>query len=450
MAGGGLNPAAERRRAVLVLGGGRLLAAGAGAGALVILAQRVDPATLGIWAMALAVHAYVLHLGEFGLRSVVTAVGASTRGGPRALVLPYLRVRLAVTAAVLATLLGGTALFVPDRWPLLALTLASLVPIALQLDWVALVEGRHVRATIPLVLRPASFAMAIACWPAPLTPLAIATAFLVSWTAAAGAAALLLGRARPASGTAPVPPPAALLRQGRGFLAVTALNQAQLNADLLLVGLVLGAAEAGVYFVASAVVTTAGVFANGAGQLTLATARAAGHAPLTRVLLEAGLLGAGLAAGVALLAPPLLPLLFGPDFVPAARLLPWLAPCLALTHLTAVLQPRLGATGRQGAVIAAGLGGVATLTLALLGAALWATPVAFALARAAAETVRVLLLWRAAQKRSARTTSTSESQAMPPISSRSGRSWSSRARAGSSPQMASTIASLPRSVSGSA
>ncbi len=438
-----------RRAAVLVLGGGRLLAAGAGAVGLIVLGRRVDPATLGTWAMALALQAYALHLAELGLRSAVTAIGATTRGGPRALVMPYLRLRLAVTAAVLVTVLGGAWLSAPDRWLLLALTLASLVPIALQLDWVALVEGRHVRATLPLVLRPTIFATLIACWPPPLTPLGIAAAFLLSWTAAATAAALLLGGARPAAGSAPVPSSTALLQQGRGFLAVTALNQVQLNADLLLVGLHLGAAAAGMYFVAAAIVTTATVFANGAGQLTLATARLAGHALLGRALLEAALLGIGLALAVALLGPPLLPLLLGPSFASAADLLPWLAPYLALSHLTAVLQPRLGAAGHQGDVIRAGLGSLAVLTVGLLAATLWASPEAFAVARGCAEAARVLLLWRAVQNRSARTTSTSDSQAIPPISSSSGTSRASSARAGSSAQIARTMASLPRSVSGS-
>lgn len=444
-----MKPELGRRGAVLVLGGGRLLAAGAGAAALIVLGQRVDPAALGTWAMALAVQAYASHLGELGLRSVVTAISAGTRGGPRALVAPYLRLRLAVTAAVLVTILGGATLSAPERWPLLALTLASLVPIALQLDWVALVEGRHVRATIPLVLRPVVFAGAVALWPSPLTPLGIAAAFLLSWIAAATAAALLLGRPAPPAGSAPIPPSAALLRQGRGYVAVTALNQVQLNADLLLVGLLLGVADAGVYFMAAAVVTTATVFANGAGQLTLATARTTGHALPSRALLEAGGLGVCLALGVALLGPPIVPMLFGPSFAAAAELLPWLGPYLALAHLTAVLQPRLGAIGHQGDVVRAGLGGIAVLAVGLLAAALWSSPAGFALARGCAEASRVLLLWRAAQNRSARTTSTSDSQAIPPISSSNGTSRSSSARAGSSAQIASTMASLRRSVSGS-
>lgn len=416
MAGGRLAVVETKGRSdILVLGGSRLVAAVLGSMALVILAGRVEPSVLGVWAMALGIQGYALHVGEFGLRSMVTAIGRATCGGPRALIAPYLGLRLSITTAVVAGSLLVVAQLAPAQLPLMAVTLLSLYPITLQLDWVCLVEGRWSRAALPLVVRPLVFMAAVAVWPEPIEPLDVALAFVAAWAAASTSSLLLLGQSMPLHGMAAIPRPAALLRRGGGYFAVTAANQLQLSADTLVVGLFLGADKAGVYFLAVGITTAATVFANAAGQLTLARAQRAVRADADRSLLEALGLGTILAAGLAVAGPLLLPLAFGSDFAAAGYLLVWLAPYLALAHGTAVLQPRLGATGHQGAVIRTSLVLSPVLGIGLVAAALSGEPAGFAAVRSLVEAVRLALLWRAARNLSAGTASTFESQATPPL-----------------------------------
>ena len=61
-----------------------------------------------------------------------------------------------------------------------------------------------------------------------------------------------------------------MLRRGAALAAVTLTNQAQLSADLLVVGWSLGAAPAGDYYLASQIATSALLFANASGHIALA------------------------------------------------------------------------------------------------------------------------------------------------------------------------------------
>jgi O-antigen/teichoic acid export membrane protein len=69
---------------LLVLGGSRAAAAVLSFGAATLLARALPPEALGTWALALAVQGYALHLGELGLRSVITAAAAREPGRVRA------------------------------------------------------------------------------------------------------------------------------------------------------------------------------------------------------------------------------------------------------------------------------------------------------------------------------------------------------------------------------
>lgn len=365
--------------------------------AVLVLARRLGPHDLGVWAMVLAVQGYALHAGEFGLRSVATAVGATVLGGPKALIWPYLKLRLVTTTTTVAGVMLLTAALVPAQLPLVGLALLSLYLIGLQLDWVPLVEGRPYAATLPLVARPAIFTAALLSWPGSLQPVDVAAAFVIAWAAAAAIAALALARTQPASGTAPIPAASAFLRRGRGFFAVTFINQLQLGLDTLVVGAVLGADQAGIYFLGIGVATAGLVFANAAGQLALAQAARADGAAILRHARQAMIYGCILSPALAAAGPWLLPFLFGRDFAGAGQILIALAPFLALAHGTAVLQPSLGAAGRQADVVRINLYLLPALTGGLLAAALVGEPVAFAVARSLAEAMRLALLWRAAR-----------------------------------------------------
>lgn len=368
---------------------------------MLVAARAAGPAGIGLWSMALAFQGYALQLGELGLRSAVTAEAIRTRGGARALIGRYLALRLGISAATIAASLAFVALWRPEHLALMALTLASLIPIACQLDWVPLVEGRALAAVVPLAARPAAFLLLLLAWPAPLTPEAIALAFLLAWCVTAALSLPPLRHPSRVAGEAPPPRPAHLLRQGLGFAAVTLASQLLLSADLLAVGFGVGIEAAGIYYLASAIAVAGTVLANAAGQLALARLGGSrGDAAAMRR--EAGrICRAGIMAGlpVAILMPAaawlLLPVL-GAGFEPAMPVLCALAPWVVLSHLTTPLQALLGAAGRQPAALRANVGAVAAL-LPLLAAAAWVGGIwAFAAARTAAELVRLMLLAHAA------------------------------------------------------
>jgi O-antigen/teichoic acid export membrane protein len=386
-----------------VLGLARAAAAGLGLLAVLLIARALSPDQLGHWSLALAVQGYALHLGEFGLRAVATTEAA--RAGRRLpeLLVRYLRLRLSLTGLVLGLVVTGCALWRPGDLALVAVVTLSILPIALQLDWLALVDGRIWLASGLLLARPLVFLLLLAAWPGGLGPDGVALCFLAAWIAAAALSWVALLRPVPdAAGT--VPTVARMLRRGGSLAGVTVTNQLQLSADLLVAGWALGAAAAGDYWLAGQLLVAGLVFANAAGQMALARLPLLGPDRLARAVFG----DATRAMGVAVLgavvgglaAPWLLPVLFGAEHAGAAAMLPWLLPWFVLQHSTTVLQAGLAAGGREGTALRTNLLAVAVLLPALALAALAGSLAAFALARCLAELARVTaLLWALAPVR---------------------------------------------------
>lgn len=381
------------------LGGARALAAALGLLAMLQLAPAAGPALLGVWSMLLAVQGWALHVSEGGLRSVATALGARVRGGSRRLLPVYLGTRLLLASLVLVAALLVCARLAPDRLVACALVLSSLLSIALQLDWLALVEDRPVLAGLLLLVRPATWSLLLFLAGAPLELERLAALFALSWAAAALASWPLLVTLRSEVGRGEPPPGSfAMLRQGLPLALVTLGNQGLLAADLFLVGLVLGAEVAGAYYLASGLIVAGLVLANAANQI--ATARtgalrddpAALRAELGRQLGLAAAAGLALGLLAATLGPILVPILFGPAFAPAVPLLLALVPWLVLQHPSAVLQGTLAATHGQRALLAASLVMAAVLSGALALALVQGSAVGCALARALAEAARLVVL----------------------------------------------------------
>jgi O-antigen/teichoic acid export membrane protein len=392
-----LPSAGDRRLALLALAraGVSLL----GLATLFLIARTLGPAELGRWSLALAVHGYVLHLGEFGLRGVVTTEAARAGSRLPELLARYLRLRLALSALVLAATLMACAVWRPGELLLVGLVAVSILPIALQLDWLALVEGRDRLAALLLLVRPTAFLAMLVLLPGASSATGLAACWLAAWLLAALASWSCLDR--PAAGFAgPVPRPRTMLRRGASLALVTLSNQAQLSADLLVVGVVLGPAKAGDYYVAGQILVAGLLLANAAGQIALARLpalagdqlgfRAEILADLRRLLCFASLAALALMA----VAPAFVPRLFGAEHAGAVEPLLWLLPWFVLQHPTTVLQAALTAIGREDRVVRTN---VATLVILLMGLALVATApnlASFALTRSVAELVRVILLWR--------------------------------------------------------
>lgn len=360
-----------------------------------VLARSLAPEALGVWALALAVQGYALHLGEMGLRSVVTAEAGRQCGSMARLLRRYLALRLGISGLVLAIVTAGAWAIVPGHAAIVSLAAASIVAAALQLDWMALADDRPAVAAALLLARPLVFLVALLLWPRPLTPAAVAILFLAAWLAAAALSWLALRR--DSSGPAE-PAPTGMLRRGAPLCAVTVLNQALLSGDLLLAGAMIGPAAAGHYYVASQVATSGLMLANAAGQAALARLGrhaddAGGFAAALRQEARA-VVGCGLVltAAILLLAPWLLPLLFGPAQAPAAPLLVALLPWFLLQHPTTLMQGALAAVGCGDRVLRANLVMLAALGPALLLAALSGSLVLLALARGLGEAARLAAL----------------------------------------------------------
>lgn len=368
--------------------------------AVLLLARALSPEELGRWSLALALQGHALHLGEFGLRSVVTAeAGRAGAAFPR-LLRRYLALRLALSLATLAAVLGATAWLWPDDLLLVALATGSIVATTLQLDWLALVDDRPRLASCLLLVRPAGFLLLVLALADGLTPERTALAFLAAWWLAAILSWPALRRPRAAFPSAMGSPPAvgAMLRRGGALVVVTLTNQAQLSLDLVVAGWVLGTAAAGDYFLAAQIAVAGLLFANAAGQSALARLAPLADDParflgtlrheLTRLLW----LACVLAAGLGVLGPLLAAALFGPEHGAAAATLPWLVPWFLLQHPTTLLQSALAATGRERRLLLANAVMLAVLAPALALAALHGTLAAFACARLAAEAARLLTL----------------------------------------------------------
>lgn len=399
---------AEARRGLFrlaALGGARAMAAGLGLLAMLQLAPAAGPTVLGRWSMLLAVQGWALHLAECGLRSVVTAEGASTAGGPRRLLPVYLGTRLLLASLVTVLLLAGASMLAPETVPALALVLTSLFAIALQLDWLALVDDRPILAGALLLVRPAAWCLLLAFAGAPLELDDLAALFALAWGLAALASWPLLRPATaPAVGRAPPLSALAMLRLGVPLALVTLTNQGLLAADLFLVGLVLGAERAGSYYLATALVVAGLVLANAANQSALARigalrARpAAARAELGRQLATATGLGLALACLGALVGPLLVPRLFGPAFAETVPIFLALLPWLALQHPSAVLQGASAAARGQCPLLAGNLAMALVFGVALAVALAAGSTIGCALARSLAEAARLLVLARATRR----------------------------------------------------
>lgn len=378
----------------------RLLAALFGFLVTTLLARALGPADYGRLAMLLALQGQALLFAELGLRSVVTADCGDNPAAVRGTLHAYLGLRLAFAAVVAAIGLSLALKFVPGSAAAATVLLSALFASALLCDWVALARGHAVEASLPLLLRPCVPALALstlfACGGAIAFEAAAAWLAAGWWVAALVSLAALrhLPKTTDASATAVM----TLLSRAVPLGLAGVAAQALLAVDIVLIGLFFGPAQAGHYQIAAGVLTAGLAFANAASQLGLARAgRFRERVGAQKQALLFGLtamlgLGFSLAAVAALLAPLVLPTLFGEAYRPAADMLLWLLPWFALQHASGWLQGVLAALARERAVFCANLAALA-VALSLFGLAGWlADPRIMALGRGAAEAVRILLL----------------------------------------------------------
>lgn len=381
---------------LLLLAGARMLAAGAGLLSATLLARALGPADYGAWAMLVALQGQALLLADMGLRAVITADCGHDAGGVRRSLRRYLLARGLLAVTVAAAMLPVAAILVPGQAIAAGLLLSTLGASALLMDWIALARGHVLEACLPAAARPLLFAAGVAVLSAarpPVSLMAAATCLAAAWWLASLSSMPALRHLPPAAERSPLAL-AVLARRALPLGIAGIAAQALLSVDILLVGLLLGRTAAGTYQLATAVLVAGLVFANAAGQLTLARAgvlRDGTPAMLRPVLRGLGTitaLGAGLASMAALLAPWAVPRVFGDPWAPAVAVLFWLLPWYVLQHAGSWLGGLLTALARERAVLGANLVALSSFVLALA-AALWLGDLRLvALARGVAELAR--------------------------------------------------------------
>lgn len=368
----------------------RLLAAGLGFLSTLVLAPLLGPVALGVYALALNVQGWSQHAAELGLRTAVTAAAAQT-GSARELLVPYLVARLTTTAITLLAVAGTTLLLAAEALPVVLAASLSLVAMALQLDWVALVSGRPVVASIPLVARPALFLVGVAATaalaPDGLDALGAAALFSLSW---AGACAVSWVRAGPVRWRAPIERVLELLRAGPPLAGNSILNQALVGIDLWIVAHLAGLGVVGPYYLAAQIATAGTVTANAIGQARLA--RPGTPAASSEGLVAVLWLGAGIAAAMIVIAPTLVEIALGGTEAPIAALMVPLALWCALQHLSVPLQSTVTRSGRSARLLGAAQAAFAATLVVLALAAASGSVLLVAWARVLAELVRITLL----------------------------------------------------------
>ena len=337
---------------LLVGSGARLCAACVGLFATTLAARSLGPAAWGGWVILFAAFGWSQHLAEWGLRSEGLVRGGRMGSVGIGLVRDLALARMPVLVLAICCLVAGTCLWRPDLVMASAWLGATLVAIAMNLDWVALVRGRPWLPGATLILRPTVSVAVLLALPQPLTAATLAFATFSGFAAAAvlGAMSMIGIRASPRhyNRVSSI----ILLRSGTSFFLVTAANQLAASADLIAVAWMLGASSAGTFGLIITIAQASTMGAQASSQWWLARAARADLAHMRRIIGETALLGALVGVTLAMLGPTLISRLFGPEWREAARLLPLLGSFVALAHVTAVLGALRCVQGRAPAVAA--------------------------------------------------------------------------------------------------
>jgi O-antigen/teichoic acid export membrane protein len=323
----------------------------------VLVARALGPQGRGVLALAGAVTAVGVQLGNFGLHASNTWAIAKERSLLGALIANSLLLSIVIGGAE-AGLVGLLSLVRPDVIPLSGPILAiALIGIPLSLGYLLLqnlllglqrVRDYNLVEIAARVLGiVASASIIVVGLASPLNFLAVGTSILVFVTAAMVWRLLSIA-------AAPRVPRLRLLREyGRfGMMAYTAslLSFLVLRSDLFLVESYLGVEAVGYYSIAVAFGDLAYTPAVVIGTLLfprLASMREGGEQAryAKRVVIRVAITMAVLVSALAVLSPFLIEVLFGTRFLPALPALLWLMPGIALLSVHTIIMNYLAAAG---------------------------------------------------------------------------------------------------------
>jgi O-antigen/teichoic acid export membrane protein len=346
--------------------GSRLLLAAIIVVSDVILARTLGPEGKGRFALVLLV-AQLLAVGVgLGLeRAIAVTVARGTAIARASLANGVVWVVVAGGLASLVTFAAGAWGWLPnlstrDTW-----VIAAAVPLELLfLIGLEALLGRRRLAAYNVARLARRLVLLVGVVAVAFVPLDLGAALAANLVALVAAGVVILGGLR-RDGVAPSRPDLALLRQHLGFgiraWPGTLGTRAQLRADALLINAIIGVGATGVYSVASSVAETLWYVPSAIAVVVFSRTAALGIAAAsltstaTRVTLALGLAGA---IPVALLAPVLVPLVYGASFAAAGTALQLLLPGVVAYGVATVVGQFLTAAGAPGRTTVAVLAGL--------------------------------------------------------------------------------------------
>ncbi len=343
----------------------------------VYLARVLTPGGFGIFGIALAVLSHMQLIANPGIplietRNVAAASGSMSERIGGVLVV---RMTMAIVIALLAGILVPLIVSSPELTSCILLTLLSLFPMAMFVDWVLQGKEDFVPLSIARVLGYAAYAAGVfmlirSSADVLYAPVAFFIGNMIT------AAALLIGLARrygvPKIGWTPVLW-RAILTQNAPTGAAMFFGQMVFNLPPLVVGYFLGTSEAGLYTAGTKLVfllLMADRILNAV--LLPALTRLLGERPdevpgvLTLMLKLVWLIGVPIALVGALVAPPVIDLVFGGAYDGAAVVTQVLFVYVGLTLLNSVAVCTIIATKNEGAYARRMIAGSALLSIAVI------------------------------------------------------------------------------------
>jgi len=365
-----LDPPPSRGRlgaAVGTVTGARVVGLGLSVGVGVVLARSLGPgprgelavgvAASGVLAVALTAGLDVATLRSSGGGDLPAALRASRRRTAAAAGVVVLVAPVALFTG-LAAKLGLTPTFFA-----LSLLLTPLIVATQLYGNCALGIGQHARWAIATVANMLVYALGAAV--VALTGLASPVTYLGALAVGYGAALAMLVRGVRRLGTLPrstVRADDELRQSARGTAPTTVAQLALLRVPVPLLSALAGTAAAGILAVAMPLGEALLILPVAAGTVLLPTYRAHGHlrGRVHRHALTTALVSAGAGTVLCLVAPVLVPFVYGPEYADVSRLLLLLTPGFVVFAYGRVLQSSLQAGGRFFRVNAASVVGLAT------------------------------------------------------------------------------------------
>lgn len=357
---------------------GRLLGYALSLVSSVLLARALGPDRLGAYAYAMGLTGIFGLLPNLGIGTIVTRTIARDPRGGGGILGPAVRAQALLATGVLLLIPAAAALLPEQPVPLtyVALAAAQLALGSLSWPYLAVLGGRarFDRLAAAELLTGAigtGLVLAVALLRGGVS------AFLWAHVLAAGLCLLVARRVSlpllpPAAGVAPRV--GALLREGGPFGAGAAVQSLYTRLDLVMLGQMASRATLGLYSAAYKPITLATYCGSTvAGTLFPLLAQEPHRGTPTaflRAMRGLGVAGPALALALTGLAAPLLHLLYGASFVPAAPMVALLAWSVVANWLYAPLGTALQARGQE----RAWLGGLLGATILNAAGNLWAIP----------------------------------------------------------------------------